>query len=269
MSRHDPPTYEVFALRYATSGPQRTRRENFIQADFHDAPMPMDYYVWAIRGEDGRAIVVDTGFTQEAALRRGRRHLRDPGDALRELGIEPESVRDVVLTHLHYDHAGNLALFPQARFHIQDAEVAFATGRHMGHACLAQAFDLEDVLAMVRHVYAGRARFHDGSAEIADGVSLHPVGGHTAGLQVVRVRTGRGWLVLASDAFHYDENRRRRMPFPLVLDVGRMLEGYRICEELAGGEDLLIAGHDPAVLRRWPPVPGCTDTVRVDLAPRA
>ena len=260
--------YEVFALRYATSAPGRTRRDNFILADLHDLPMPMDYFLWAIRG-GGRVVVVDTGFTPEAALRRGRRHLRDPGDALRALGIAPEAVRDVVITHLHYDHAGNLALFPQATFHVQDAEIAYATGRYMGHACLAHPFDVEDVVAMVRQVYAGRVRFHDGPGEVAPGITLHPVGGHTAGLQIVRVQTARGWLVLASDAFHYTENRRRRMPFPLVLDVGRMLEGYRLCESLADDETLLIPGHDPAVLRRWPPVPGCADTVRVDLEPAA
>jgi len=258
------PAYEVYALRYAASAPGRKRRDNFIAADLHDAGMPMDYFLWAIRGE-GRTVVVDTGFTPEAAARRGRTFLRDPGDALRGIGIEPAEVEDVVLTHLHYDHAGNLGLFPRAAFHVQDSEVAYATGRHMGHACLAGPFDAEDVVALVRRVHGGRVRFHDGPGEVAPGIELHPVGGHTAGLQVVRVATARGWLVLGSDAFHYDENRRRRMPFPLVFHVGAMLEGYQRCEALAGGEDLLVPGHDPLVLRRWPSV--AVDTVRVDLVP--
>lgn len=261
------PVYQVFALRYATSGPRR-RGENFIAADLHDAPMPMDYYVWAIRNE-ARTIVVDTGFTPEAARKRGRRHLVDPAVLLAEIGIAAEDVADVVLTHLHYDHAGNLAHFPKARFHLQDTEMAYATGRPMCHACLAQPFDVEDVVEVVRHVYGGRVRFHDGTAEIAPGVSLHRVGGHTGGLQVVRVRTARGWLVLASDAFHYNENRLSRRPFPLVFHVGEMLEGFRLCEELADGEDLIIPGHDPAVRARWPRWQDNENIVRVDLAPQA
>lgn len=259
------PTYEVFALRYATSI-GRTRRDNFLQADAHDAPMPMDYFVWAIRG-GGRTVVVDTGFNHATAERRGRAILRDPGDALRAIGIDPATVTDVVLTHLHYDHAGNLDLFPAATFHIQDSEVSYATGRSMCHACLSFPFEVEDVVALIRRVYAGRVRFHDGAATPWPGISLHAVGGHTAGLQVVRVHTARGWLLLGSDAFHYTENRVRRMPFPLVLDVGRMLEGYLVCEALGDGEDMLIPGHDPEVLRRWPAVPGVPDAVRLDLAP--
>ncbi|HSV82728.1 MAG TPA: MBL fold metallo-hydrolase, partial [Ramlibacter sp.] len=119
------PRYEVYALRYATVA--RTPQENFIAADPHDGPATMDYFVWAILGQ-GETIVVDTGFTAAAAQRRGREFLRCPTDALRTLGVEATSVRDVVITHLHYDHAGNLDKFPAARFHVQEAEVAFATG---------------------------------------------------------------------------------------------------------------------------------------------
>ncbi|WP_342363132.1 N-acyl homoserine lactonase family protein [Terrarubrum flagellatum] len=247
------PAYEVFAIRYATSGPGRVRRQNFIEAsDPHDSPMPLDYYVWAIIGA-GRVIVVDTGFGPEAAEKRGRALLRRPVEALKAAGIDPDAVEDVIITHLHYDHAGCLESFPRARFHLQDAEMRYATGRYMCHACLRQPFEAEDVVSVVRLLYRERVQFHDGDSEIAPGVSVHRVGGHTGGLQVVRVQTQRGPLVLASDAFHFSENRMRRNPFPLVFHVGEMLEGYRRCEELANGDcDKLIPGHDPEVRRRWP-----------------
>src|ERR1035437_8474091 len=102
------PTYKVHALRYATL-PGRPRRDNFIFADAHDMPMPLDYFVWAIVGHD-RSIVVDTGFNRAEGERRGRTFLRNPADLLQSIGIEADTVRDVVLTHLHYDHAGNLDL---------------------------------------------------------------------------------------------------------------------------------------------------------------
>jgi len=245
------PRYEVFALRYATV--ERRPQENFISPDPHDGPFSMDYFVWAIRGE-GRSIVVDTGFGAEAARRRGRTLLRPPKEALAAIGIDCASVEDVVITHLHYDHAGNLQDFPRARFHLQDAEIAYATGRLMGYDMLRHAYDVEDVVAMVRRVYAKQVVFHDGEAEIAPGVTLHRVGGHTKGLQVVRVATARGFVVLASDASHYYANIRGRDPFPIVVDVGAMLEGYRTVERLADSPHHIVPGHDPEVMRLYPPV---------------
>ncbi len=260
-------TYEVFALRYATN-PARRAGENFLFPDDHAAPMPIDYYVWAIRNA-ARTIVVDTGFGPAAGERRGRALLRHPTEALRQIGIDAATVSDVVLTHLHYDHAGCMADFPAATFHLQDAEMAFATGRCMCHRVLRFPMELDDVLTGVRMVYAGRVRFHDGTATLAPGITLHRVGGHTGGLQVVRVATARGAVVLASDATHFWANLRTGNPFPLVADIAGMLEGYRICGELADGPDHIIPGHDPLVLQRFPPVAGAADAVRLDLPPLA
>ncbi len=117
-----PDTYEVYAIRYAQMK-ERTRRDNFIvPIDPHDGPMPMDYFVWLLKSKT-RTILVDTGFSAETARIRQRELLRCPIEALAVLGVAPESVQDVVLTHLHYDHAGNLPKLPQARFHLQDAEL--------------------------------------------------------------------------------------------------------------------------------------------------
>lgn len=264
------PTYEVLALRFARTSPDRPRSENFMPGmDLHDGPMPLDYFVWVIRGH-GRVVVVDTGFGEDAARERRRELIHAPAALLARAGIDSTTVRDVILTHLHYDHAGSLDAFPAATFHLQDEEMRYATGRPMCHACLRAPFNVRDVLEAVGLVYSGRVRFHDGDVELFPGISLHRVGGHTGGLQVVRVATERGPLVLASDAFHFTENRRRRAPFPLVHHVGEMLDGFIRCEELAEGqEDLLVAGHDPEVCRRWPElIPGFPDIVRLDLEPR-
>ncbi len=260
------PTYEIFALRYGTHA-DRVARANFLTVDDHAAPMPLDYFVWVVRG-GGTTIVVDTGMAEAAVRTKPGRKVLAPVEAvLGRVGVDPAAVRDVVLTHLHYDHAGRTDLFPAAQFHIQDAEMAYCTGRCMCHDVLRNPFAVEDVVAAVRFVHSGRMRFHDGTAEIAPGISVHLVGGHTGGLQVVRVPTARGWVVLASDATHYWANIRTRNPFPLVADVARMLEGYRILEALADGPDHIIPGHDPAVLTRFPRVPGQPEAVRLDLAP--
>lgn len=259
--------WQVYALRYALH--ERTGRENFLRSnDLHDAPMPMDYFVWALRRE-GRTIVVDTGFSQETADRRGRKLLAPVGEMLRRLDVDPARVEDVVITHLHYDHAGNLDLFPNARFHLQDREMGFATGRAMCHACIRYPFDVEDVVRMVRAVYAERVIFHNGDAEIAPGVSLHHVGGHTDGLQMVRVLTQRGPVALASDASHYYANMAEGNPFPIYYDLGAMAEGWARARSLAGGSERVIPGHDPRVRALYPEYPGSNgEIVALHLPPR-
>ena len=261
------PVYEIFALRYAHFA-DRTQGSNLIFPDDHAAPMPLDFFVWAIRG-GGHTIVLDTGFDAASAQRRNRTWLRSPMNALRGIGIEPALVEHVVLSHMHWDHAGNWADFPRAKFHLQKEEMAYCTGSCMCHEPLRRPFDVEHVTQAVRHVFAERVKFHAGTAEIAPGITLHLVGGHSGGLQIMRVPTARGSVVLASDATHFWANIRRRNPFTLLHNLERMIEGWITCEELADGPDHIIPGHDPEVLRRFPAVPGDPDTVRLDLPPVA
>lgn len=249
----DLPHYEVFAIKYAELK-GRHPTEIFLGADPHEALVDMDYFIWLIRSPE-RVIVFDMGFNAEIAARRGRRFLRCPTEGLAALGVDAASVADVVISHMHYDHVGNYDLFPSARFHLQDREMQFATGRHMRHRCLCAAYEVEDVCAVVRNVYKGRVEFHDGDAEIAPGISLHLSPGHTAGLQFLRVRTAKGWLVLASDACHYHRHLERDEVFPLVADVPGLLEGYRKLRRLASHPDMIIPGHDPRVMDTNPTVP--------------
>jgi glyoxylase-like metal-dependent hydrolase (beta-lactamase superfamily II) len=243
------PQYEIYAIKYAHHA--RTAKENFLGGDPHDGPMPMDYFVWLVRGA-GRQIVVDTGFNVAVAAKRGRRITLPVEQGLARMGVEAAAVKDVAITHLHYDHVGNFDLFPAATFHLQDLEMQYATGRCMTVEAMRHAYELEDVVGMVRRVYAGRVRFHDGDGEIAPGVTLHHVGGHTMGLQVVRVATRRGWVVLASDASHYYANMEQSRPFPIVYNVGDMVEGWRKARSLADSDKHVIPGHDPLVLERYP-----------------
>ena len=241
--------YEIYAIKYAHH--ERPARENFIGGDPHDGPMPLDYFVWLVRNAE-RTLVVDTGFSAATAARRQREHLRCPTEGLRMLGVEAAGVRDVVITHLHYDHVGNFDLFPAATFHLQDDEMRYATGRHMRHEVFGGAFDVEDVVGMVRNVYRGRVHFHDGDTVPFPGISLHRIGGHTLGLQVVRVATRRGWVVLASDASHFYANMEQVRPFPIVYSVADMVAGYARLRALAESPQHIIPGHDPKVMERYP-----------------
>lgn len=259
--------WEVFAIRYATRA--ATRSSNFIGGDPHDAPMPLDYFVWLARSE-GRVVVIDMGFTAEVAKKRKRDYLRSPVEGLALMGVDAATVEDVIITHLHYDHVGTFNDFTKATFHLQDDEMAYATGRYMRHARFNHGYEVDDVVGMVRLVYKDRVRFHAGSGDIAPGLSVHRIGGHTRGLQCVRVATRRGWVVLASDASHFYEHMEQNRCFPTVFNVGEMIDGYETLGKLADSPQHIVPGHDPLVMQRYPaPSPKLEGiVVRLDEPPK-
>ena len=253
---------------FATLNICARRAKIFSVATPHDGPMPIDYYIWAIVGKSG-TFVVDTGFDQASADKRGRILLNPPTQSLSAIGINPATVQNVIVTHMHYDHAGNHDLFPNASYHIQDREMAYCTGRCMCHSAISHAFEVDDVVAMTRRLFAGKVSFHDGVDEIAPGLTVHHIGGHTMGLQVVRVWTQRGWIVLASDAVHFYANLDTGRPFPVIYNVGDMLDGFDKLKKLASSPNHIIPGHDPLVLQRYPAArPGLEGIIaRLDVEP--
>jgi len=259
--------YEVFALKYAHH--DRGSSENYLFGDLHDILQPLAYFVWLVVGPS-RIFLVDTGFDAAMARKRGRTITTPVVQALESMGVHPAAIEDIILTHLHYDHCGNYDAFPNARYHVQDTEIAYATGRLMTHPLMRIPFEVEDVVAIVRRVFAGRVAFHDGDDELAPGLSVHRIGGHSKGLQCVRVMTRRGPVVLASDATHLYAHVNEGRVYPVTYNVGEVLEGYTTIRRLAPSPDHVIPGHDPAVLDLYPAASPALDGIvaRLDVAPR-
>ena len=258
--------YEIYAIRYGHH--ERRSSANYIGGDPHDVLQPLDYFVWAIRGKT--TFILDTGFDEAMGQKRGRAIVKPVREGLNAIGIDPLGIEHVIISHMHFDHTGNYDLFPRARYHLQDCEIAFATGRCMCHAHMRMAFEVDDVTAMVHKVFAGRVAFHDGVDQLAPGVSVHLVGGHSRGLQCVRVKTQRGFVVLAADATHLYNHFEERRVFPIVDSVASVLEGYDLLDRLATSRQHIFPGHDPAVLARYPAArPGLEDWVaRLDAEPK-
>jgi glyoxylase-like metal-dependent hydrolase (beta-lactamase superfamily II) len=259
--------HEVYAIRYAHH--DRPSSHNFMRGDLHEVIEPLAYFVWAIVGPHG-TFIVDTGFGLDMAAKRGRTLLRPVVEGLKALDIAAGDVKDVIVTHLHYDHCGNHDVFPRARYHLQDIEMAYATGRCMRHDELRIPFEADDVVAMVRKVFDGRVMFHDGDDEIAPGITVHHIGGHSKGLQSVRVQTKRGGVVLASDASHLYAHFLEGRVFPITYSVADTLEGYARLRRLADSTDHIVPGHDPLVVQQYPAArPGLEEwIVRLDVAPQ-
>lgn len=250
--------FEVIALKFAQHH-RGTRAEFFHGSGAAPSgdPAAIDYFVWVLRSAQ-HTIVVDVGYTPEVAVPRNRPdYYRSPSEAVRMLGIDPAEVPIVILSHLHYDHAGDSAPFRSARFWLQDAELRFWTGRHAHRREFARQVEPADILEMVRLSLAGRIRFVDGDAEVVPGVSVHRLGGHTPGTQAVRVQTASGPLVLACDASHLEANIRGDAPAAVFTDLPAVYDGFDRMIELAGGDpERVVPGHDPGLLDGIPAVPG-------------
>jgi glyoxylase-like metal-dependent hydrolase (beta-lactamase superfamily II) len=251
MAEGDPGPFRLYAFRYATR--EAVRQDHFMtEVDDPDRDMPMDYFVWL--ATDGRThVLIDTGFNEQVAAARGRTWLRRPADCGQAAGVDPAEIGHVVLTHLHYDHAGTLEDFPGATFHLQQLEYGFATGP--GSDSTRAGFEAADMRRLVDLFYEGRLVLHAGSASPVPGLSVHLVGGHTPGLQVVSVRTERGRVVLMSDASHFYEHFERGLSFPHADDPARSRAGFAFIDDLADSRDHVVPGHDPLVLARYPGVP--------------
>ncbi|CAN5338491.1 N-acyl homoserine lactonase family protein [soil metagenome] len=249
--------WSVYAIKFAHRE-KSSREEHFYRA--HTEPhetMPISYFVWLVVG-GGRVILVDTGFTPEVAARRGdRAYLRTPSDSLAALGIPASDVDTVVITHLHYDHAGFIGAFPDARIIVQERELAYWTGPYAARGDNPHLIELEDIAAAQALLQSGRLEAVDGDVQLAPGVVAHRTGGHTAGLQVVAVDHGDGRnTVIASDASHFFENIGRDRPYSIVDHLPSMFDAFDWITARSAENGVVVPGHDPAVMERFAPVEG-------------
>lgn len=242
---------EVVAIRYGTL--QTTLAGAFFGFEAYgeeDAPLRMDYYFWLVR-RGGRTIVVDTGFDPEVGRARGRTCLIEPAVALAEVGVDPARVEQVLITHLHYDHIGNLDLFPAAEFVADELELEFWTGPYGGKTQFARHNDAGGMEQVVAARDRGAVKAVGPECEVAAGVLVERLGGHTPGQQIVRIEVGGAELVLASDAIHFDLELERDWPFAIHHDLEEMYRAYDVLRALRDEGAVVVPGHDPLVMERF------------------
>ena len=249
------PPREVLAVKYGHR--VTTRAESYL--NFHlygepDADLDIDYFFWVIR--DGAGVfLVDTGFAPEVGDRRRREHHTTPAQALPQLGIDPEDVTAIVITHAHWDHTGNVRQFPNAQLVMTEAEYAFWTSPMAERRHFAAHSEPEEIALLAQRRGNGTLSVFAGQSALAPGIELIEVGGHTPGQLIVTVAApDGGTAVLASDALHFYEEVERDRPFAILADLPAMYRAYDTLTQLASEPGTrLVAGHDPAVRDRFAP----------------
>ena len=242
--------YKIHIMQYAE---REAKTRELLLGDFHETPFAMAYYMWAISNGE-HTVVVDMGFTEAICRSRGRTWLADPGARMESIGIDPKTVKHVIVTHMHYDHSGNYDLFPNATFHLQVDEMAFWTGPYVKYPVFNHAINVDDVVALVRLNYDGRIAFHQGTGEVVPGVKVHRVGGHTKGMQIVEVPTASGTAVIASDASHTYRNFKENTPFLILNNIPEYIDGFELMKKMATREEMILPGHDAKVMEIFPSV---------------
>jgi glyoxylase-like metal-dependent hydrolase (beta-lactamase superfamily II) len=251
--------YEVFAIRYASipdfpvnaliAGADPARKFNIAMT------------IWLIRG-NGRNILVDSGFYRPQFFKQFKVDaFIKPSEAISQPGImpagqpalKPEDITDVVITHMHWDHADGLDLFPNARIWLQKDEYGYYTGEAWQEKGNHGGIDPDDVLAAVKLNLAGRVRLINGDAqEILPGITCYIGGKHTFQSQFVGVNTKAGTVILASDNMYLYENLEKHVPIAQTLDGASNLRAQDRMKQLAASPRLIVPGHDPLVFERFP-----------------
>jgi glyoxylase-like metal-dependent hydrolase (beta-lactamase superfamily II) len=248
----EPPAYEVYAVRYATLAGFPVAA--LVQGAERERKLDIAMTVWVLKGQGGRTVLVDAGFYRPSQLKNPR--LADytrPDKALERLGIKPADVTDVVVTHMHWDHADGVDLFPRAQVWIQRDEFNYYTRDVKPPASNDQGRELDFHEAIVKLNSEGRVRKVDGDAkEILPGVTVYTGGRHTFASQYVGVNTKAGCVVIASDNLYLYENLDKHVPIAQTFDAKSNLSAQDRMKRLAANERLIIPGHDPAVFVRFP-----------------
>lgn len=246
--------YQVYAVRFATI--RNFSAASLIAGGDRERRLDIAMTFWVLKGNDGRVALVDSGFHRDQYFKQFAvtDYIR-PSEAIAPLGLKPEDVTDVFLSHMHWDHAGGLDLFPSARVWIQKAEYDYYTGDAWQARNTHGGIDQDDVLEIVRRNMLGKVTMLTGDDETSiSGITFGVGGKHTWASQFVTAETRSGRVVIASDNMYLYENMDQHKAIAQTLDVVSNLRTQERMRGLAATPRLLIPGHDAAVFSRFPKI---------------
>jgi len=248
--RFAPPTYDVFAVRYATI--PNFKASGLLEGADTSRRIDIAMTVWLLKGPDGRNVLVDAGFYRDNFVRQWKPvDFVKPSDAVARAGVKPEDVTDIIVSHVHWDHLDGVDLFPKARIWIQREEFE----HHLDSAGTVKdrMINAADAKVLADLAKQGRVMLVDGDGkEIIPGIHVYTGGKHTFASQLATVNTTSGTVVIASDNMYLYENMTKHVPIAQTLDRESNLRTQDRMKTLASNPRLIIPGHDPDVFVRFP-----------------
>lgn len=205
---------------------------------------------WLITGGESPT-VVDAGFRSAAELQ------ANFGNTVRQTeeqtlvgqlakhGVAPEDVRNVIMTHLHIDHTGQIDHLPNARIHIQREELRYAAAPTFPVAL----YDRTDIAKLIGPLW-GRVRLLTGDDEVLPGIRAKITGGHTPAHQILYVELDSGTAVICGDAaYEVDINVAAQVPSGYVVNMQDAVDALELLSRETGP---VLASHDASVYERYP-----------------
>jgi glyoxylase-like metal-dependent hydrolase (beta-lactamase superfamily II) len=246
------PVYEVYAISYGVIPDFQV--SSLVAGADPSRKLDIQMMVWLLKGPGGRNILVDSGFYRDKFFKQWKvKDFLKPSEAVAKFGVKPDDITDIIVTHMHWDHADGLDLFPKARVWIQKDEYAYYTGEAWQSKNTHGGIDPEDVMALVKLNLDGRVHLVNGDdQEPILGVRFYTGGRHTYASQFVSVNTKAGAVIVASDNLYLYENLDLRAPIAQTLDADSNLKAQDRMKQLASDPRLIVPGHDPAVFTRFP-----------------
>ncbi len=246
------PEYEIYALKYA--GPLTSSGALLLWLREWEKTERRFYFFWSILGGDD-PIVVDCGVSPEAAKEKNLPGYVPPSDVLKRIGIEAAQVKHVILTHLHWDHASGIELFPNAAFYLQEIEYDFWLTDPLSKRPPFARFPDETANHYLKGLKGTeRLVLVNGDTEIRPGIELLFAPGHSIGLQAVAVRTKRGTAIIGSDSASSFRSYKEDWPSAITIDLAASLKTYDKLRSRASSMDLIFPGHDRRMLEEFPKV---------------
>lgn len=244
-------TYEVYAIEFAKGSGYLPAKEIAINPTVNDS-VKVVFMTWLVKSNNGRTILVDAGFHRESKF--SGNWLMDfvrPDSSLHKMGLRPDDITDVIITHPHWDHIGGVDLFPKATIWMQKNDYSYFVTDAWQNGGNTAGFDSSDVPKIADLNAKGKIQLVNGDdVEIIPGIKVYIGSKHTYESQYVVVNTSTDKVLIASDNIWFYYNLNNMISIPLTFDPQAYVKAMQRMKTLVN-PDLIIPGHDSKIFEKF------------------
>jgi glyoxylase-like metal-dependent hydrolase (beta-lactamase superfamily II) len=248
-------TYEIYALKFASLKFKIPVAAAAVGSTSKDSS-GICYIVYLLKGNNGKIILVDAGFTETPAMYniRAFTYMR-PDSMLRKINIDPKDITDLVITHPHWDHIGGIDLFPSAMVWMQENDFNYFVGTAWQKGVDKSGFNSNDVNKIIQKNLNKKLTLVKGdSVEIIPGRRVFIGSKHTFESQYVLVENAANKVIIASDNSWLYYNLTSLLSIPITFDQKAYIKNLKRMRSMVKNRDLILPGHDPLVFSKFPGV---------------